>query len=177
MEMEPQKGAQFNAAPTQPESPPSRIVMYLWVGALVAVALAGLVFVSLRTAGANVDYICTKVVESDGPCANGSWGTWETVSENTEGGGTTVVQRRTYTGTRTASKTLEYISTRTRCEAGYTERALGSGGDASGFRSGTVTTAASACQIVQTQTLTRRGGGGGGGGGFRRDVSVERRDT
>lgn len=142
----------------------SHIVMYLWIAAAVAIVLVGVLVAFLRLTGANADYICTKVVNnSDGVCTNGSWGQWQVVSDASEGNTTTTVQERTYTGTRAVSVTLQYLNLRSACQAGYTQQGYGSGGGASGFHGGSVQTTYSACQLVQTRTVTKTQGTGSGG--------------
>jgi hypothetical protein len=148
--------------PVAPEHSAPRSVIYLWVGAAAAVVLVGVLVASLHIAGANADYICTKVVENpDGLCTNGAWGEWQNVSENTDGDVTTTVQKRTYTGTRATTVKLQYLNVRTQCQAGYSQQYYGGNNGASGFHGGSVTTNYTACQLVQTQTLTKTKSVGG----------------
>ena len=149
--------------PPVPPVPParSRMSLYLWIAAVAVVCAVGVLVFQLRTTGANADYICTKTISVTGACANGAWSAWQTVSQTTEGNVTTSTLERTYTGTRSTSKTLQYLNLRTACQSGYEQQAYGSGGGASGFHSGSVTTTESACQIVQTQTFTRTTGATG----------------
>lgn len=148
-------------AQVQPQQ--SRAVMYWWIAAVAALLIVGGLFVSLKLTSANADYICTKVIESDGACANGSWGAWQTTAEATEGNVTTKTQQRIYTGTRATSKTLSYLNTRSACQAGYTQQYAGNNNGASGFHGGSVTTSSSACQVAQTQTITQTANTTGGG--------------
>lgn len=133
-----------------------RFPRYLWGIAAVIVIGVALLLWSLRVVDANADYICTKVVDSSGECANGSWSPWTEVSRSTTNNVTTVTQERIYTGTRTSSKTLTYSSGRTRCAAGYTEQNVGNTWMQtwSGFHGGTIVTQSAVCQIVQTQVTT-----------------------
>lgn len=154
-------------APIVPEVRHSNKTLILWIIAAITVLVVGVLVFFVRTTGANADYICTKTITVDSACTNGSWSNWETVSSTTTNGVLTTVERRVYTGTRTLSKTLEYLNLRTACQAGYTQQDYGSGGGNSGFHGGGVTTVDSACQIAQTQTVTRTvttGGTGGTGG-------------
>lgn len=157
--MQEQQPAQTETSVAQPQQ--SRAVMYWWIAAVAALLIVGGLFVSLKITTANADYICTKVVESQSACANGSWGSWETVTQTTDGNVKTLVQKRTYTGTRTVSKTLTYLNLRTSCQAGYTQVSNGGAGGNSGFHGGTVTTSSSACQVVQNQTVTQTSSDGG----------------
>lgn len=148
--------------PPPAPAPQSHAARYLWWIAAIVVLVVGGGVAYLKLAGANADYICTKVITTEGACTNGTWGTWEDVSSTTEGDVTTTVQRRTYTGTRATSKTLTYLSGRTTCAAGYSQGGNGTWNAGwSGFHGGNIVTTASACQITQTQTLTitQRSGG------------------
>ena len=149
----------------QPIQPPhtthSPVTRNLWIFAIV---LAACIFSSvaiLQIADANTDYICTKVIQSDAACANGSWSNWQTVSQTTDSNTSvvTTIKQRTYTGTREVSRTLQYLNLRTQCDAGYQQAVNGSGGGASGFHGGTVSTENSACQLSQTESMTSGTGG------------------
>lgn len=161
--------------PAQPAAS-SHLVLYLWGIAAIVVLLVGASVAYLRPAGANADYICTKVITMEGACTNGSWGAWQEVTSSAEGDVTTTVQSRTYTGTRDTSKTLTYLSGRTACAPGYSQGSNGEWGASwSGFHGGSIVTSSSACQIEQTQTitLTRRSGGST----LRRSIENTAQDT
>lgn len=150
----------MQSSPTPPAAP--RATLYLWILAAIVVLGVGAGLFYLKTAGANADYICTKVITSEGVCTNGSWGEWQDESTTEENNITTTQQQRTYTGTRSVNKTLTYLSGRTTCAAGYTQGSNGTWNAGwSGFHGGSVSTTESACQITQTQTLvtTQRSGG------------------
>lgn len=144
---------QAGAPAPMPDAGMPRSVRVLWIAAILAVIIVGLGVAYLKTAGANVDYICTKVVQSESACGNGSWGTWTVVSTNTASNVKTTIQKRVYTGTRTISQTLQYLSRRMQCAAGYDVTGTSSSGGDSGFHDGTITTTSSACQIEQSQTV------------------------
>lgn len=148
---------------TAPEAPQGggRAVTYLWIAAAVAVLLIGGLLVSLKLTTANADYICTKVVETGGACSGGSWSAWQPVSETMAGDSKVITMQRTYTGVREVSKRLQYLSLRTACQSGYSQAGAGEGGGASGFHGGSVMTTSSACQVVQTQTMTQAPRAGG----------------
>lgn len=150
-------------SPAPAPQPQSKLPLYLWIAAIAIVFAVGLLVYSLKTSRANSDYICTKVVELSGNCANGSWGGWTQTSQTTDANNiTTTTYQRTYTGTRETSKTLTYLNLRTACQAGYAQTGGGSQNGASGFHGGSVTTTQSACQITQTQTVVKTSGPTGG---------------
>lgn len=134
--------------------------IHMWIVALTLVA-AAVAFSRLDMVSANSDYICTKIITTEGTCTGGSWDTWAPVSTETVNGVTTTTERRTYTGTRAVSQELSYLNLRTSCQAGYIQQRAGSGGGASGNqgRGGDIVTQYSACQIVETRSLTTGGGG------------------
>lgn len=119
------------------------------VGALVlafAISNSGLV-------RANTDYICTRTIDTEGECANGTWGPWNKISETTDAQGkVTKVEERTYTGQRTLSTVIEYLNLRTNCSPGFTQTVYGSAGGASGFHGGKTYNEYQVCQISQKRT-------------------------
>lgn len=106
-------------------------------------------------ATSNADYICTRVVETEGVCTNGAWGDWQTISTTTANNIETSTQQRVYTGTRILSRAVEYLNLRTSCADGFTQEAYGSANGASGFHGGNVITTTQVCQIAQDRTVTR----------------------
>lgn len=129
---------------------------FLLAGALIAAALIFLAAAS-KVAIGNVDYICTRIIEENGECSDGAWSGWQTVSTERDQNACrlTTIERRVYTGTRTTRHLLQYVSTRTTCDAGYSQTDIGEqGSGASGFRRGGVVTETSACQIEQTRVHT-----------------------
>lgn len=143
-------------SPTPTPEQHSKLPIYMWIAAVAIVFAVGWLVYSLKTTSANADYICTKVISTSGNCTNGTWTNWTQTSQSTDANNvTTITYQRTYTGTRAVSKTLTYLNLRTQCQAGYTQSAYGSGGGASGFHGGDVTTTQSACQVVQSETVTK----------------------
>src|SRR3990167_6617905 len=145
--------------------------LIIWGSILVALAAIAASFFVIQGAGANADYICTRIIETESDCANGSWGEWTVVSETNDTAACAVakIEKRVYTGTRTTQHILQYENLRTACDAGYSQAQSGSGRGTSGFESGTIISQSAACQIEETRTTrnpgTSCGGGGGGGGG------------
>ena len=103
---------------------------------------------------ANADYICTRIIEDTGSCTNGAWGEWATVASDTdaETGDTTLVEERTYTGTRVIRHVIEYLNRRTSCNAGYSQAYYANTGGASGFHGGNIVTESQVCQIQEQRT-------------------------
>lgn len=126
---------------------------HMWAVAILLVA-AAIIGSFLRFTQANTDYICTQVVTTNGTCTNGTWGTWQTTSQIQNGGTITRTQQRTYTGTRAISQSLSYLNLRTACQSGYSQAVNGDSGGASGFHGGNVTTQYSACQVLETKTIS-----------------------
>lgn len=128
----------------------------LWKVVVPVLILAGVLAFGVRWhASGNADYICTRVIETEGICANGAWGDWETTSTTTAAGVETRTERRIYTGSRILSRTVEYLNLRTACAEGFTQTLVGMGGGASGFRGGDVITTSQVCQVEQSRTTDR----------------------
>lgn len=144
-------------APQQPGEDMAFMTPTRWLLLGIAVVLiAGFFFFfGAQDAGqANVDYsiICTKNVDVDSTCANGSWGDWQQVSSNedTNTCTATTIERRVYTGTRDASHTLQYNAAGNgNCPAGYQQTGRGSRGD---IGSSVVVSQSTACQIEEDRT-------------------------
>ena len=100
---------------------------------------------------ANVDYICTRIIEDTGSCTNGAWSHWQTVATETEPGtgATTVLEERIYTGTRTVRHVIEYLSRRTSCNDGFEQEWFGDSSGKSGFWDGNIVTESQVCQIAE----------------------------
>src|SRR3989344_4283645 len=136
-----------------------RHIYIVWGAVLIAIAsIAASLFV-VRNVRANADYICTYIVEENGDCANGSWGSWGEVSssQDTASCAITKIEKRTYTGTRTTRHILQYLNLRTACDGGYSQTGNGDQGGASGFHGGTITSQSTACQIEETRTTRNPG--------------------
>ncbi len=147
--------------PSVPREPGTWVTpVHMWVVAIFLV-VAAVSVTYLSPAMANSDYICTKIVTSSGGCTNGTWSAWQQVSQSSQGGITTTLQQRTYTGTRAVSQTLSYLNLRTACQAGYTQQVAGQrlGNSGNQGRGGDITTQYSACQITESQTTTASSGG------------------
>ena len=154
--------------PTPQKSSSNKLIM--WGSILVALAAIAASFFVIQGVGANADYICTRIIETQSDCANGSWGPWTEVStsNDTTACAITKIEKRVYTGTRTTQHILQYENLRTACEAGYAQADSGSGKSSSGFHTGTIISQSAACQIEETRTTRNPGTGpgcGGGGGG------------
>lgn len=124
------------------------------ISAVILAALAVVIVAATGSVSSNADYICTRVVEENGDCTNGSWGGWTPVSTDADQNTCvlTETEQRTYTGTRAIRHTLQYLSGRTRCGAGYEEADAGNWNEAwSGFHGGTITSESAACQVVETR--------------------------
>ena len=113
--------------------------------------LIGLLFAfggAYQYVSTNADYVCqgvsTNVVDINVPCANGAWGDWATVSENTDTstGVMTMILRRVYTGTRVVRHIINTATTY-RCS----DRSGGPGG------SDSISVVTQACQISETRTV------------------------
>jgi len=162
--------AGMNMMPSQPKSGGGQKLI-VWGAILVALASIAASFFIIQGAGANADYICTRIIETESDCANGSWGEWTVVSETNDTAACAVakIEKRVYTGTRTTQHILQYENLRTACDAGYSQAQSGSGRGTSGFESGTIISQSAACQIEETRTTrnpgTNCGGSGGGTGG------------
>ncbi|OHB18901.1 MAG: hypothetical protein A2854_03555 [Parcubacteria group bacterium RIFCSPHIGHO2_01_FULL_56_18] len=154
MEKEIQTGGNEAAAPHD-----RRHLYITWGAILVAIASIAASFMIVRGAGANADYICTHVVEENGNCTNGSWGTWTTVSSSNDTAACAMnkIEKRTYTGTRTTRHILQYLNLRTACDGGYAQAGNGNQNGASGFHGGTIVTESAACQIEETRTTRNQG--------------------
>lgn len=125
----------------------------LWKVAVPVLILAGVLAFGVRWyASGNADYICTRVIETEGLCANGAWGDWQTTNTTTTAGVETRTERRVYTGSRILSRTVEYLNLRTSCAEGFTQTLAGNGGGASGFHGGDVVTTSQVCQVEQERT-------------------------
>jgi len=146
--------------------------LIIWGSILVALAAIAASFFVIQGAGANADYICTRIIETESDCANGSWGEWTVVSttNDTAACAVTKIEKRVYTGTRTTQHILQYENLRTACDTGYSQAGSGSGSGSSGFHQGTIISKSAACQIEETRTTRNPGtgpgcGAGGGAGG------------
>jgi hypothetical protein len=127
---------------------------------IVAIAVVA-VFSGMQLARSNSDITCTKTVDDQGACTNGSWGSWSTVSSVTDGSGSqTIEETRTYTGVRNIISGSFSISGNIH-SLNYCN--LGDGSYAGA--SGSITSQYSACQINETRTRVVASGSGGGGGG------------
>ncbi|MDP6387844.1 MAG: hypothetical protein QGG63_01010 [Candidatus Pacebacteria bacterium] len=140
------------------------------------IAIGGFVVIYTQISTANVDYICTYIVEENDPCGNGNWGTWSTISTTGDSGQCTQVktEKRIYTGTRETRHILQYLSLRTSCQSGYSQAQHGDSGGSSGFHGGSIVSETAACQIEETRTTADIAGtcSGGGGGGGQTDVTT-----
>ncbi len=115
--------------------------------ALLVAALA--IFTGFSLARGNVDIPCWNVSttrEEGGSCTGGSWTTWSTTAED----GTTVTERRVYTG---VLNTVSAVITYNTC------------GGISNNSAANITSQSSACQIEETRTRSGTGSGGSGGSG------------
>ena len=133
----------------------------VWGAVIIALATIAASFFVIQNVRANADYICTHIIEENGNCGNGSWDPWAVVSSSngTASCAVTKLEKRTYTGTRTTRRILQYLNLRTACDSGYTQTSGGDGGGASGFHGGTIVTESTACQIEETRTTRNPGAG------------------
>jgi hypothetical protein len=118
---------------------------------IIFVSIIGF-FIMKFYSSANSDYICTRVVEQEGVCGNGSWSDWEiTNKESLANNNLKVTSKKIYTGQKAIKKTVRYENLRTNCGAGFSQSYYRNIGGASGFRGGTVSTEYASCQIIQTK--------------------------
>lgn len=116
-------------------------------GLVSLLVIAVLVFLGVSLTSANSDYVCSAAVNDaqQGSCTGGSWGPW------TEANG---VEQRTYTGTQSTVTFNGQVNNVSCSHPQYTaDQAVG-----------TITTAYSACQIVDVGTVSPGGTGGANGG-------------
>jgi len=130
------------------------------LGISVLVAILFVVGGFMAATKANVDYICTRIIEDTGSCTNGAWGTWDTVVSDTDTvtGQTTTIQQRVYTGTRITRHIISYLNRRTACGDGYIQEEHGNTDGASGFHDqGTIITESQVCQVEEQRTVYEDG--------------------
>ena len=158
----PVSGSGTGAPPTPPLSP-SHDQRNVIIGAVSAIILLIALFAGIELARSNSDIICTKAVNEEGGCTNGTWGPWTVVSQSVNQTAAaaapppsactvTVNEARTYTGTReavTASFTFS-ANRHTYCNVGVP-----------GGAQGTITSQFTACQIQETRTRLASGTGSG----------------
>lgn len=137
------------------ESAPNEGVS-LWKVAIptLLIVIAG-VFGVNYFATSNADYICTRIIETNGVCANGAWGDWQTINTTTTNNVETSTQQRVYTGTRMLSREVEYLNRRANCAAGFEQVLVGDTLGDTGFHGGNVITTTQVCEISQERTVTR----------------------
>ncbi len=150
---------------TAPDMPIAHIKSWLAVLAGLVVMLA--VFTGVQLARGNSDIACFKTLTEEGACSNGSWGSWQVISQSTQGCTTVVQESRVYTGTREVITSIfDYrTSSHAHCDINWARQAIQAntdagpeGGGASGnIRSGTgiigtITYQYAACQIRNDRT-------------------------
>lgn len=124
------------------------------VSVLILIIIITVVILTIRQyTGANTDRICSRSVESETSCSNGSWSGWNVISEETESGITTTIKERTYTGTRGVQRTLQF-------ETSFHNYSCSIGGE-----NVTLISEVATCQVVETMVAKSGAGDGGGVGG------------
>jgi hypothetical protein len=118
----------------------------VWIVAGFIVILAIGIFLGVQLAHGNSDYVCSSAVNDtqQGACTGGSWSAWTTAADGT--------LQRTYTGTQAS---LSF--------AGSTVVSCSHPAPNVAAATGNITTAYSACQIVETGTSSSPSGGSTGG--------------
>jgi len=122
---------------------------------ILIIAIIAVVLTVRQYTGANADKICSRVIESETVCSNGSWSDWKTISQDTN----TITDERTYTGTRGIHRTVQF-----RTSAHNYSCSIQGGG-------ATLISEVAACQIVETK-VTKSGGGAGGENGLLDDEPI-----
>ncbi|PIT96966.1 hypothetical protein COT82_00295 [Candidatus Campbellbacteria bacterium CG10_big_fil_rev_8_21_14_0_10_35_52] len=102
---------------------------------ILIIAIIAVVLTVRQYTGANADRICSRVIESENRCSNGSWSDWRTVSQDVN----TTTDERIYTGTKGIQRTVQFRTS----VHNYNCSIQGGGA--------TLISEVAACQIIETR--------------------------
>lgn len=128
-------------------------IAIVWAG-IVALAVIGVsVFAGVQLASSNSDIICTRSFSDSGSCTNGSWGSWQVVSQGPTASCTyEIVETRTYTGVRNTITGDFSVRANLHTHCNLSDDAFRSG-------SGSISSRFAACQIQETRARSIAGSG------------------
>ena len=128
---------------------------------ILIIVIIAVVLTVRQYTGANTDRICSRTVESENRCSNGSWSDWRTVSQDAN----TITDERTYTGTKGIQRTMQFSTSFHNYSCSF------------GGNEVTLISEIAVCQIVETRVTKNAGKGdveaGGTGGGNIRSGGVD----